>query len=92
MPARIALKQKEHAVFASLMGWENTLVEGSALGVDPTTVQRVLNGVTAPGARFIAALLTALAPHGVTFEHLFEVVDDETPEDARADTTLPRSA
>lgn len=90
--ARIVLRMKEHAIYASMMRWENAAQEAKALGLEPSTVGRVLNEDSYPGTRFIAALLRAVGPHGVTFERLFEVVDDDTPEQSNADTTLQRSA
>ncbi len=45
------------------------------IGVDPTTVYRVLNGRTLPSARFIAGIVEAFGAD--LFSDLFEVIPDE---------------
>jgi transcriptional regulator with XRE-family HTH domain len=45
------------------------------IGVDPTTVYRVLNGRTVPSARFIAGIVEAFGAD--LFSDLFEVIPDE---------------
>ncbi|WP_245950246.1 transcriptional regulator [Saccharothrix carnea] len=47
-----------------------------AMGVNRSTVSRVLTGEIRPGAAFIAGALAAFAPLSVQFEDLFEVVPE----------------
>ncbi len=93
-PLRIELDLEEHGIFASIMGWDNITKEAEALGLEVSTVFRILSGQSAPGPRFIAHLLRVLGPHGVTFERLFKLVETDAAgaEDADVDTALPRSA
>lgn len=44
-----------------------------AMGVNRSTISRVLTGELRPGAAFIAGALAAFAPIEVRFEDLFEV-------------------
>lgn len=76
--ARVCVRVDDFRLFANLK-WQglNDEHRAKALGVDPATYSRVLNGKQAPGGRFIAAALTAFAADGVTFERLFSVQDDE---------------
>lgn len=97
-PLRIELNLDEHGIFASFMGWDNITKEAEALGLEVSTVFRILSGQSAPGPRFIAHLLKVLGPHGVTFERLFQLVEtdsaaaDDTASEHHVDTTLQRSA
>lgn len=45
-----------------------------AMGVDPSTVSRVINGKSQPGPRFQAALCLAL---GAKLDHLFSVTNGD---------------
>ena len=51
-------------------------VLASAMGVNRSTISRVVTGELRPGARFIAGALAAFAPIKVQFGDLFEVVSE----------------
>lgn len=77
MAAMIRLKTKRFRMIASLKGWRTDDAIAKALRLNPATVSRNLRSAedprgTAPGERFIAAVLAALPE--VPFEELFEVV------------------
>jgi hypothetical protein len=69
---RIALRITEFDRACQDQGLEGPKARGEFLGVQHTTVSRVMQGATGPGERFIAATLSAFAAH--KFEDLFEVL------------------
>lgn len=78
MAARVQLRVDQFRKYAGLK-WQGQSDEAKAraIGIDPATYSRVVNGKQAPGERFIAALLAAFARDGLDFADLFEVIDDE---------------
>ncbi len=81
LAASIRLRTKKFRMIASLKGWRTDDAIAKALGLNPATVSRNLRSAddkngTAPGERFIAAVLGALPE--VPFEELFEVVNDDS--------------
>jgi hypothetical protein len=56
----------------ALAGLPSDYGTAKAMGVNRTTVSRVLSGDLQPGATFIAGALVALEP--MTFDDLFEVI------------------
>ncbi|WP_158852333.1 transcriptional regulator [Saccharothrix deserti] len=52
-----------------------------AMGVNRSTISRVLTGELRPGAAFIAGALAAFAPLEVRFEDLFEVETNWSPDE-----------
>jgi transcriptional regulator with XRE-family HTH domain len=74
--ARVRLRVDQFRKYAGLK-WQGQSDEAKAraIGIDPATYSRVVNGKQAPGERFIASLLAALPE--LDFADLFEVVDDE---------------
>ncbi|KOX32965.1 hypothetical protein ADK67_07170 [Saccharothrix sp. NRRL B-16348] len=59
---------------ARLAGFRSDYKLAPAMGVNRSTVARVVSGTQQPGASFIAGALTALPP--MTFEDLFQVIAD----------------
>lgn len=59
--------------FNDRRGSKTLAVFAGELGVDKSTLSRVLTGKAEPGPRFIACVL-ATQPHA--FGHFFEVVDE----------------
>ncbi|WP_121010755.1 helix-turn-helix domain-containing protein [Saccharothrix australiensis] len=72
MPKTIRLRTAAFAKAALLAGYPSDYALAKAMGVNRSTVARVLNGELRPGPAFIGGALTALAP--MQFEDLFEVV------------------
>lgn len=58
--------------FLAATGADTVAALALQIGVDRSTVHRVLSGTTTASGQFIAA---AIAHTGATFEQLFEVVD-----------------
>lgn len=75
MAAAIRLRTGQYRKFAALKGWATDDAASKAIGVDPATLSRVLKGRSAPGGRFIAAILLALPE--VEFADLFDVIDED---------------
>lgn len=71
MPARISLRTSQYRKVMASKGWKTLEAQSAQIGVDPSTISRVLQGLTAPGERFIAGLLAALPEW--EFADLFEV-------------------
>lgn len=69
----IRLRVAEFLQHAKQAGLESNGDIASRLGVNQSTVWRLLNGETGPGENFIAAVLTRIPDAG--FYDLFEVVD-----------------
>jgi hypothetical protein len=91
MPATIRLRTTKFRMMASLKGWHTDDAISKALGMNPATVSRQMRPAgdprgTAPGERFIAAVLAALPQ--VPFEEIFEVIStseiDDVPFQATA--------
>lgn len=80
MAARIRLRTREFENFCDLKGWKTRTQTAEGLKVNVATVSRVLDGKTAPGEQFIAAVLAAFPR--MLFADLFEVHTDEAPADA----------
>jgi len=72
--ATLALRGDKLAVYRLRAGLETDAGLARRIGVDPTTVYRVLNGRTAMSARFIAGIIDAFGVEA--FPDLFEVIPD----------------
>ena len=79
-PKTIKLKMDRFAKVAAAYGWTTNADIARALGIDETTVGRVLKGKANPGVQFIGGLLAAAEEIG--FRRVFEVVD-LAPENAQ---------
>jgi hypothetical protein len=88
LAATIRLRTNKFRMMASLKGWRTDDAISKALGLNPATVSRNLRSAqdprgTAPGERFIAAVLAALPE--VPFHELFEIVgSNEAMDDEQA--------
>lgn len=78
MAASIRLRTGQYRKYAALKNWTTDRKAAEAIGVQPSTLSRVLRGAsdsrgTAPGEQFIAGLLAAFPE--LDFSDLFEVYD-----------------
>lgn len=73
--ATLVLRADKFNAYRRLAGLHTDVSLARKIGVDPTTVYRVLNGKTAMSARFIAGVVDAFGAE--LFADLFEVVSDE---------------
>jgi transcriptional regulator with XRE-family HTH domain len=67
----IALRTEVFTKAARLAGFRSDYKLAKAMGVNRSTVARVLSGDLRPGAAFIAGTLTTLSP--MQFDDLFQV-------------------
>jgi hypothetical protein len=74
--ATIRLRRRELDLYMDLKGIPSKAALATRIGVDESTVHRVLGGRAAPGTAFIGGLLMAFGPK-VRFEDLFECLDDK---------------
>jgi hypothetical protein len=80
MPHTVRLRTDFFAKAARLAGFRSDYGLAKAMGVNRSTIARVVSGQLQPGAAFIGGALVALAP--MRFDDLFEVVLASTaPED-----------
>lgn len=86
--ATLILRTDRLNAYRRLAGLETDVSLARSIGVDPTTVYRVLNGRTAMSARFIAGIVATFGPD--LFADLFEVVSDDDPAIDRSVATRPR--
>lgn len=80
--AMIRLREDALAKFRTVAGLSTDSALATAMGIDPSTVSRVLNGIQPPNARFITALVAAF--NGLTLDDLWEVVTDDNAESEAA--------
>lgn len=71
-PHTVQLRRRSFAKAVALAGYRSDYALAKAMGVNRSTVARVLSGALQPGATFIGSALTALEP--MEFNDLFEVV------------------
>jgi hypothetical protein len=71
MPYTVTLRTEVFVVAAKVAGYRSYFALAKAMGVQRSTVKRVLDGSLHPGPAFIAGALTALPP--ATFEQLFRI-------------------
>jgi hypothetical protein len=71
VPHTIRLRKHEFTKACRLAGFPSGYAMAKAMGVNRSTVARVLDGELRPGAAFIAGTLIALAP--MSFEDLFDI-------------------
>jgi len=86
--ATLVLRVDRLNAYRRLAGLDTDVSLARSIGVDPTTVYRVLNGKTAMSARFIAGVVATFGPD--LFADLFEVVSDSDPADGRSVAPRPR--
>jgi transcriptional regulator with XRE-family HTH domain len=79
MTARVRVRVDELDQIATAQGLRTRYALAKRLGVNPSTVGRVLDGDRAPGEQFIAATVHEL---GVSFDAVFEVVESEVVDGA----------
>ena len=72
MSHTVQLRRRAFAQAVALAGFRSDYALAKAMGVNRSTVARVLSGVLQPGPTFIGSALTALSP--MEFSDLFEVV------------------
>ncbi|QFZ16579.1 hypothetical protein [Saccharothrix syringae] len=72
MPHTIKLRTTAFTKAVQLAGFQSDYALARAMGVNRSTVTRVLSGMLQPGPAFIGGALIALAP--MQFDDLFEVV------------------
>jgi transcriptional regulator with XRE-family HTH domain len=75
MTARVRVRVDELGRIATAQGLRSRYALAKRLGVNRSTVSRVLDGDRAPGQQFIAATMHEL---GVPFDAAFEIVDSVT--------------
>lgn len=75
--ATLVLRVDRLNTYRRLAGLDTDASLAHRIGVDPTTVYRVLNGKTAMSARFIAGIVATFGPD--LFADLFDVVPDPEP-------------
>jgi transcriptional regulator with XRE-family HTH domain len=75
--ATLVLRKDKLAAYRRLAGLESNVSLAGRLGVDPTTVYRVLTGRTMMSARFIAGIVEVFGAE--LFADLFEVVSAAAP-------------
>lgn len=76
MLAKVKLKERELAKCRLLAKISTDAALADAMKMDAGTISRNLHGLQNPSATFIANLIAAFNG-AVTFDDLFEVVDDE---------------
>lgn len=81
MPATIRLRTRVFVEECMKREWFSASSQARGLGLAVSSIWRILERDTAPGAAFIAAALTAFPD--LTFDDLFELVEAEA-EDAVA--------
>ncbi|GAA3847038.1 hypothetical protein GCM10022243_11420 [Saccharothrix violaceirubra] len=69
----VRLRSGDFTKAATLAGLRSDYARSKAMGVNRSTVTRVLAGELRPGAAFIAGALAAL--HPMDFKDLFEVIE-----------------
>lgn len=72
--ATLVLRADKFNAYRRLAGLSTDASLAQKIGVDPTTVYRVLNGKTAMSAKFIAGVVHIFGPD--LFADLFEVLPD----------------
>ena len=72
--AILRLREDKLNAYRRIAGLNTDAAFAQKIGVDPTTVYRVLNGRTEMSARFIAGIVDAFGSD--LFADLFEVVSD----------------
>jgi transcriptional regulator with XRE-family HTH domain len=72
--AILKLREDKLTAYRRIAGLSTDTALAQKLGVDPTTVYRVLNGKTEMSARFIAGIVDAFGSD--LFADLFEVVSE----------------
>lgn len=75
MAAEVRLRVGQWRKFCAMRNWDSENQQAKALGVSPSTINRILKGTQRPSGEFIGAALVAF-PH-LEFSDLFEVVNDE---------------
>lgn len=71
----VALRTEVFTKAARLAGFRSDYKLAKAMGVNRSTVARVLSGDLRPGAAFIAGALAALSP--MQFDDLFDVITNQ---------------
>lgn len=72
MPNTVMLRTEIFTKAMVLAGFRSDYGLAKAMGINRSTVARVVNGELRPGAVFIASALTVLAP--MEFKDLFDIV------------------
>lgn len=80
--ATLVLRADKFNAYRRLAGLDTDVSLARKIGVDPTTVYRVLNGKTAMSARFIAGVVDTFGAD--LFADLFEVIPDVAQADVLA--------
>lgn len=76
--ATLVLRGDKFNAYRRLAGLDTDASLAQKIGVDPTTVYRVLNGKTAMSAKFIAGIVHIFGAD--LFADLFEIVADDLEE------------
>ncbi|MFD1547054.1 helix-turn-helix domain-containing protein [Nonomuraea guangzhouensis] len=76
--ATLVLRADKFNAYRRLAGLDTDASLAQKIGVDPTTVYRVLNGRTAMSAKFIAGIVQIFGAD--LFADLFEIVADDLEE------------
>ena len=76
MASHIRLRTRQFEKFCHLAKWTTNAERAKHIGVNESTVARILAGKTAPGETFIAGVLTAFP--ALEFADLFDVIADPT--------------
>lgn len=71
-PHTVQLRRRSFTKAVELAGFRSDYALAKAMGVNRSTVARVLSGALQPGSTFIGSALAALTP--MEFSDLFEVV------------------
>jgi len=75
MGSTLSLRKDKLAAYRRLAGITTDQELARRIGMDPSSVSRILKGNQAPGARFIAGLVAIFGAD--LFPDLFEVVEEE---------------
>lgn len=76
MPASLRLRARQLDKYCRVAKLKTEGERAEFCKVSPSTWSRVTKGLRGPTTTFIAGTLAAFAPYEITFEDLFEVIDD----------------
>lgn len=80
--ATLRLRTDQLAKYRAVAGLNTDTALAERMGIDPSTVSRVLRGEQSPGVKFIPGVVSAFK--GLTLDDLWEVVANDTESGAAA--------
>nr|WP_143532419.1 helix-turn-helix transcriptional regulator [Saccharothrix sp. ALI-22-I] len=90
MPHTVRLRSSLFTKATKLAGFRSDYALAKAMGINRSTISRVVSGEIQPGPAFIAGALIAFAP--MQFEDLFEVAPATTTSSSPTPETPTREA